>query len=80
MTIQGLGFFDPGQLVRLSRIAEDRTRPEQDRRLDAAIFLCRLAAGRDAGYHHHRHDALSHRCLKSPQVDAATVRADEVIE
>ena len=35
--------------LRLFRTAEDRARPEQDRRLDAAVFLRRRAAGHDAG-------------------------------
>jgi uncharacterized membrane protein len=54
MTIQG----HAGQRVGVSRIAEDRTRPEQDQRLDAAIFLRRRHARNDAGRDHRRYDAL----------------------
>jgi hypothetical protein len=31
-------FLNAGERVRLFRTAEDRARPEQDRRLDAAVF------------------------------------------
>src|SRR5262249_47521562 len=42
-------FLNAGERVRLFRTAEDRARPEQDRHLDAAVFLRRRAAGHDAG-------------------------------
>jgi hypothetical protein len=42
-------FLNAGERVRLFRAAEDRARPEQDRRLGAAVFLRRRAAGHDAG-------------------------------
>jgi MFS family permease len=48
--------------IGVSRIAEVRTGPEQDRRLDAAILLRRRPAGNDAGCDHRGH-ALPHGCL-----------------
>jgi hypothetical protein len=59
----GPRFLDAGECVRLSRIAEGRARLAHDQYLDATIFLCRRAAGHDAGCDHRGHDALPDRRL-----------------
>jgi hypothetical protein len=63
MTIQGLGFLTPVNVMVCLEL--QKSAPEQDRRLDAALFLCGRYAGDDASCDHCRHDALSRGFVKN---------------